>query len=91
MMFSCFATKEVFANSRRIDSFGRVNSWRRSHVPRIPGENFGTSEKVTQKNCYKMCKEQCNNHTEEEATWYKEDQLKAEFPDMISNLSKSRG
>jgi hypothetical protein len=38
-----------------------------------------------------MCKVQWSNHIEEEATWEKEDQLKAEFPDIFSNLSKSRG
>jgi hypothetical protein len=48
-----------------------------------------TSEKVTRNNRYKMCKVQWSNHTEEEATWEKEDQLKAEFPDIFSNLSKS--
>jgi hypothetical protein len=32
-----------------------------------------TSEKVTRNNCYKMCKVQWSNHTEEEATWEKED------------------
>jgi hypothetical protein len=36
-----------------------------------------------------MCKVQWSNHTEE-ATWEKEDQLKAEFPDIFSNLSESR-
>jgi hypothetical protein len=36
-----------------------------------------TSEKVTRNNRYKMCKVQWSNHTEEEATWEKEDQLKA--------------
>jgi hypothetical protein len=50
-----------------------------------------TSEKVTQSNRYKMCKVQCSNHTEEEATWEKEDQLNAEFPDIYSNLSESWG
>jgi hypothetical protein len=50
-----------------------------------------TSEKVTWNNRYKMCKVQLSNHTEEEATWEKEDQLKAEFPDIFSNLSESRG
>jgi hypothetical protein len=49
------------------------------------------SEKVTRNNRYKMCKVQWSNHTEEEATWEKEDQLKAEFPDIFSNLSESRG
>jgi hypothetical protein len=50
-----------------------------------------TSEKVTQNNRYKMCKVQWSNHTEEDATWEKEDQLMAEFPEIFSNLSESRG
>jgi hypothetical protein len=50
-----------------------------------------TSKKVTQNNCYKMCKVQRSNHTEEEATWEKEDRLKVEFVDIFSNLSESQG
>jgi hypothetical protein len=50
-----------------------------------------TSEKVTRNNRYKMCKVQWSNHTEEEATWEKEDQLKAEFLEIFSKLSESRG
>jgi hypothetical protein len=48
------------------------------------------SEKVTWNNRYKMCKVQWINHTEE-ATREKEDQLKAEFPDIYSNRFESRG
>jgi hypothetical protein len=47
-----------------------------------------TLEKVTWNNHYKMCKVQWSNHTEE-ATWEKENQLKAEFPIIISILSES--
>jgi hypothetical protein len=56
-----------------------------------PVKILDTSEKVTQNNHYKMCKVQWSNHTEEEATWEKEDQLKVEFPKIFSNLSESRG
>jgi hypothetical protein len=49
-----------------------------------------TSEKVTRNNRYKMCKVQWSNHTEE-ATWEKEDQLKAELPEIFSNPSESQG
>jgi hypothetical protein len=56
-----------------------------------PMKILDTSEKVTRNNHYKMCKVQCSNHTEEEATLEKEDQLKAEFLDIFSNLSESRG
>jgi hypothetical protein len=50
-----------------------------------------TSKKVTRNNRYRMCKVQWSNHTREEATWEKEDQLKAEFPEIFSNLSESQG
>jgi hypothetical protein len=50
-----------------------------------------TSEKVTRNNRYKMCEVQWSNHTEEDATWEKEDQLKAEFSKIFSNLLESRG
>jgi hypothetical protein len=56
-----------------------------------PVKILDTSEKVTWNNRYKMCKVQWSNHTEEEATWEKEDQLNLEFPDIFSNLSDSRG
>jgi hypothetical protein len=56
-----------------------------------PMKILDTSEKVTRNNRYRMCKLQCSNHTEEEATWEKEDQLKAEFPDIFSNPFESRG
>jgi hypothetical protein len=56
-----------------------------------PVKILDTSEMVTQNNRYKMCKVPWSNHTEEESTWAKEDQLKVEFPDIFSILSESRG
>jgi hypothetical protein len=56
-----------------------------------PVQILDTSEKVTRNNRYKMFKVKWSNHTEEEATWEKEDQLKAGFPDIFSNLSESQG
>jgi hypothetical protein len=56
-----------------------------------PVKILDTSEKGTRNNRYKMCKVQWSNHTKDEATWEKEDQLKGEFPDICSNLSESRG
>jgi hypothetical protein len=38
-----------------------------------PVKILDTSEKVPQNNCFNMCKVQWHNHTEEEATWEKED------------------
>jgi hypothetical protein len=56
-----------------------------------PVKILDISEKVTRNNRYKMCKVQWSNHTEEEATWEKKDQLKAKFPDIFSNPSESQG
>jgi hypothetical protein len=56
-----------------------------------PVKILDTSEKVTRNNRYKMCKVQWSNHTEEESTWEKENQLKAEFPETFSNPTESRG
>jgi hypothetical protein len=49
-----------------------------------------TSERVTRNKTIRMCKVQWNHHTEEEATWEWEDDLKAEFLDFFANSSESR-
>jgi hypothetical protein len=38
-----------------------------------------------------MCKVQWSHHTEEEATWEMDAELKAEFPNSFSELSESHG
>jgi hypothetical protein len=54
-----------------------------------PVQILDTAERVTRNNRYKMCKVKWSNHTEEEVTWKKEDQLKTEFPEIFSILSES--
>jgi hypothetical protein len=49
------------------------------------------SERVTWNKMIKMCKVQWSHHTEEEATWEREEGLKAEFPSFFSDLSESQG
>jgi hypothetical protein len=50
-----------------------------------------TSKRVTQKKKIKMCKVQWSHQTEEEATWEREEELKAEFLSFFSDPSESRG
>jgi hypothetical protein len=38
-----------------------------------------------------MCKVQWSHHTEEEATWEREEELKAEFLSFFSDSFESRG
>jgi hypothetical protein len=56
-----------------------------------PVKILETSERVTQNKKMKMCKVQWSHHTEEEAKWEREEELKAEFPSFFFNLSESQG
>jgi hypothetical protein len=50
-----------------------------------------TSERVTRNKRIKMCKVQWSHHTEKEATWQREEELKVEFPNFFFDSSESRG
>jgi hypothetical protein len=50
-----------------------------------------TSERVTRNKKIKMCKVLWSHHTEEEATWEREEELKAEFPSIFFDPSESGG
>jgi hypothetical protein len=50
-----------------------------------------TSERVTRNKKIMMCKVQWSHHTEEEATWKREEELKVEFSSFFFDSSKSWG
>jgi hypothetical protein len=50
-----------------------------------------SSERVTRNKRIKMCKVQWSHDTKEEATWEREEELKAEFPSFFFDPSESRG
>jgi hypothetical protein len=56
-----------------------------------PAKILKALERVTRKKKTRMCKVQWIHHTEEEATWEREEELKALFPSFFSNPSESRG
>jgi hypothetical protein len=56
-----------------------------------PVKILKTSERVTRNKRIMMCKVQWSHHTEEEATWEREEELKAKFLSFFSDPSKSRG
>jgi hypothetical protein len=56
-----------------------------------PVKILETSERVTQNKKIRMRKVQWSHHTEEEATWEKEEELKAEFLSFSFNPSESQG
>jgi hypothetical protein len=49
-----------------------------------------TSESATRSKVIRMCKVQWSHHSEDEATWEREDELKEEFPQLFSNLLESQ-
>jgi hypothetical protein len=55
-----------------------------------PVKILDTSERVTRSKIIRMCKVQWSHHTEEEATWEREDELKKDFPHLFSKSSESR-
>jgi hypothetical protein len=56
-----------------------------------PVKILETSERVTWNKKINMCKVQWSYHTEKEATWEREEELKVEFPSFFSNPSESQG
>ena len=49
-----------------------------------------TSERVTRNRKIRICKVQWRHHSNEEATWEREPDLKTEFPHLFSDPSESR-
>jgi hypothetical protein len=54
-----------------------------------PVKILDTSERATRSKVIRMCKVQWGHHSEDEATWEREDKLKEEFPQLFSNLPES--
>jgi hypothetical protein len=46
-----------------------------------------TSHRITRSKVINMCKVQWSQHSEDEATWEREDELRAEFPQLFSEVS----
>jgi hypothetical protein len=55
-----------------------------------PVKILDTSERATRSKVIRMCKVKWSHHSEDEATWEREDELKEEFPQLFSNLPESR-
>jgi hypothetical protein len=45
-----------------------------------------TSRRITRSKVINMCKVQWSHHLEDEATWEREDELKAEFPQLFLEI-----
>jgi hypothetical protein len=61
-----------------------------SYVER-PIKILEVAERVTRNRTIRMCKVQWSHHTEDEATWEHEKDLKAEYPDLFASSSGISG
>jgi hypothetical protein len=56
-----------------------------------PVKILDTLERITWSKRIRMCKVQWSHHAEDEATWEREDELQAEFPQLFASPAESRG
>jgi hypothetical protein len=52
-----------------------------------PVRILDTAERVTHSKVIKMCKVQWSHHTEDEATWEHEEELRADYPELFPSAS----
>jgi hypothetical protein len=50
-----------------------------------PMQILETADRDTRKNTISMCKVKWVHHSEEEATWEREDDLRAKYPELIAS------
>jgi hypothetical protein len=50
-----------------------------------PTQILETVDQVTRMSTIRMCKVKWGHHSEEEATWEREDDLKAKYPELFSS------
>jgi hypothetical protein len=54
-----------------------------------PVKILDTMERITRSKRIRMCKVQWSHHAEDEATWEREDELQAEFPQLFASSAES--
>ena len=57
----------------------------------VPVKILDTVTRRTRNSTVRICRVQWSRHSEAEATWEREDTLRAEFPSLFSSLAESRG
>jgi hypothetical protein len=56
-----------------------------------PIKILDTAERITRSKRIRMCRVQWSHHSEDEATWEREDELQADFPQLFASPAESRG
>ena len=56
-----------------------------------PVKILETAERITRTKTIRFCKVQWSHHTEEEATWEREDDIREDYPHLFASRAESRG
>ncbi|WVZ94249.1 hypothetical protein U9M48_040159 [Paspalum notatum var. saurae] len=82
----CVTTKEVFEGAGRTSTTWKVRMCGEDLTyTEHPVKILETSERVTRNRRVKMCRVQWKHHTEDEATWEREEELRATYPGLFAN------
>ncbi|WVZ70759.1 hypothetical protein U9M48_019401 [Paspalum notatum var. saurae] len=57
------------------------------HISQLKNPNFGNGREDYRNRVIKMCKVKWSHHTAEEATWEREDDLRADYPELFASQS----
>ncbi|WVZ94041.1 hypothetical protein U9M48_039983 [Paspalum notatum var. saurae] len=79
------SVEEVLESARRANTARRIGVREDLTYTEYPVKILDTSERNTRNKRIKMCRVQWSHHTEAEATWEREDELKAAYPALFAN------
>jgi hypothetical protein len=75
----------VLEGARRASTVRRVGRTEDLTYTEHPVKILETLERVTRNKKIKMCRVQWSHHTEDEATWEQEDELRKTYPDLFAS------
>ena len=91
MYFTCHNSRNVLRVPDELLPMGEMELREDLTYQERPIKILETAERVTRSKTIRMCKVQWSHHSEDEATWEHEEDLKADYPDLFSDLPESRG
>ena len=90
-MFHVSQLRKCFKDPGRAVNHESIELREDLSYPEHPIRILEEAERRTRNKVIKFCKVQWSNHSESEATWEREDQLRSEYPFLFNSSGESRG
>jgi hypothetical protein len=81
----CVSVEEMLESARRAVASRDLEVQEDLTYIEKPTQILETADRVTRRSTIRKCKVKWGHHSEEEATWEREDELKAKYPELFSN------